>query len=386
MSKLKQIIVFFLIVFNLYFPKGGIKIGDVPITIGMLLIIILGGWMFINSFATNRLMLIDKDRINIVFAWIPFQLIIIISIVFNGVGSLSNVLSMLFNFIFLPYCMVFIGGYYFDKIDKNFLYKLIKIGIIFVSIYGIIAFFYKYITGDFINIPYLTINADDIENAEYKNIDRGDFFKLVSTYQNGNIYGISMLMLLPIFCYLEKNRFIKLLVKLSLILTLSRTVWFGLILYEIIYTFIENFSVKRIMYCLLFIISIIFIIIYIINIIELDIDFLLDTSMGGRINYFYEYDINFISEKPVRDIAEIVYLGIINNFGIVGLLLFFIAVISPVIVFLKNKTNNKISKYALMGYIIYLIIACVDGAILLIPIMIFYWFLVLLITNKFNIS
>lgn len=386
MSKLKQIIVFFLIVFNLYFPKGGIKIGDVPITIGMLLIIILGGWMFINSFATNRLMLIDKDRINIVFAWIPFQLIIIISIVFNEISSLPDVLSMIFNFIFLPYCMVFIGSYYFNKVDREFLYKLIKIGIIFVSIYGIIAFFYKFITGDLINIPYLTINADDTENAEYKNIDRGGFFKLVSTYQNGNIYGISMLMLLPIFCYLEKNTFIKLLVKFSLILTLSRTIWFGLIVYEFINAFIINFSVKKIIYCILSIISTIFIIVYMLNIIELNVDFLLDTSMGGRINYFYKYDMNFISEKPLGSIAEIVYLGIINNFGIVGLLLFFIAVISPIVVFFKNKINNEVNKYALIGYIIYLIISCVDGAILLVPVMIFYWFIVLLITDKINMS
>src|SRR5690606_25097688 len=78
-------------------------------------------------------------------------------------------------------------------------------------------------------------NAGDVGALEGKHIDRGGIFKLISTYNNGNIFGICMVMLLPLYACLERRTWPQLVVKAALVLTLSRTVWAGLIAYEVLH-------------------------------------------------------------------------------------------------------------------------------------------------------
>ena len=107
-----------------------------------------------------------------------------------------------------------------------------------VALYGIVLFVYKIVTGDWIEIPFLTINYGDVGLMDYKHINRGgDIFKLISTYNNGNIYGVCMLMLLPFYEQCEDKGWKTLIVKASLVLTLSRTVWIGLVFYELVLQF-----------------------------------------------------------------------------------------------------------------------------------------------------
>ena len=55
--------------------------------------------------------------------------------------------------------------------------------------------------------------------------------KLISTYNNGNIFGVCTLMLFPIFYKNTKSKLKIFIVVLALLLTLSRTVWIGLFFY-----------------------------------------------------------------------------------------------------------------------------------------------------------
>src|SRR5690606_34127372 len=118
--------------------------------------------------------------------------------------------------------------------DLDLLLRAVRMAVLLVSAYGIFLFFYKLATDSFIEIPYLTVNAGDVGELEGKSIDRGGVFKLISTYNNGNVYGISLLMLLPLYTFLEKRLSSVLTVKASLVLTLSRTVWAGLVVYEVL--------------------------------------------------------------------------------------------------------------------------------------------------------
>ena len=53
--------------------------------------------------------------------------------------------------------------------------------------------------GKFIEIPFLTVNAGDYGTLEStKHINRGGYLKLISTYNNGNVYGVATLILLPL--------------------------------------------------------------------------------------------------------------------------------------------------------------------------------------------
>ena len=74
--------------------------------------------------------------------------------------------------------------------------------------WGIFLFFFRPLTGHFIEIPYITVNASDYGELENtKNIARGTLFKLISTYNNGNLYGVATLLLLPLYLQLEPRRF-----------------------------------------------------------------------------------------------------------------------------------------------------------------------------------
>src|SRR5690606_38415621 len=103
----------------------------------------------------------------------------------------------------LPPVILLVLGIHMDRLDLRPLLRALRAAVLLVSVYGIFLFFYKLLTGSFIEIPYLTVNAGDVGEMEGKSIDRGGIFKLISTYNNGNVYGISMLILLPLYAYLE---------------------------------------------------------------------------------------------------------------------------------------------------------------------------------------
>jgi len=135
-----------------------------------------------------------------------------------------------------------------ERLNFDLFLPLLRRGIFFIALYEIFLFFYKIITGTFLLIPFLTTNYHDIETLEFgKSIAPGDFFKLISTYQNGNLYGLCLLMMLPLYTLIEKNHFKQMLVTASLMLTLSRTIWIGLFLYLMIQKFyIQRMRLKKI--------------------------------------------------------------------------------------------------------------------------------------------
>lgn len=371
---------FLLIFFNLYFPKGGFKISNVPITWGVLLFCIIGIFSLLKK-CFFPIFVIEKNRIIVLAALLPFELFCIICFYENGIENMGFFLSFLFNFYFVPWIMLLGFGRAFDELDSKFLFQLIKTGIRFVSIYGIFLFFFKMYYGEFIEIPYLTVNYDDIGMLGEKHINRGDgFFKLISTYNNGNIYGVCMLMFLPLFLLLEKNVIWRWMMRISLLLTLSRTVWIGVVLYEFIEIMFSKFTWKKSIAFSLITISLIGSVFYISESMGRDINFIFDSTLGGRIDQL-ENEKTFIPSKEFTDIGEITYMGIANNFGIIGLFLFLVLLITPIVLYLKRKNRNAIYKSAIEGYIIYIIVAGSDGGLLFIPVLIFFWFLILILTS-----
>ena len=115
-----------------------------------------------------------------------------------------------------------------------------------------------------------------------------------------------------------------------------------------------------------------------------DIDFIFDKNLGSRIYSLEKIDSSLlIGNIPIAQLwSDIIYANIMLNFGILGLIFFIIAILSPIIVYIKNKENNNIKKHLFYGYIIYLIISASDGALLLLPVMIFFWFVILVLTSK----
>ncbi|HEX2094395.1 MAG TPA: hypothetical protein VHG28_18470 [Longimicrobiaceae bacterium] len=372
--------------FLLIFPKGGIKIAGIPLTWGYLGLALFFCW-FPLALLFGKSAPVRKIRLVIPALLVPFQLLVWMALLTNGTGDMGFAISLITTFFFIPWMLVLVLGIHLDRIDLAFLFRLIRIGVFLVSVYGIFLFFYRLRTGTFIEIPYLTVNAGDVGGLEDKYINRGGVFKLISTYNNGNIYGVSILTLLPLYTWLERSTARHLVVKFSLLLTLSRTVWAGLILHEILHRlYVKGISGRALALLLTSLLLVAAGLWYAIDLMGWNMAFLFDRRLGGRIGQFRALEnATVFPQTEFLAILEIVYLSVLHNFGILGLGAFLLGMGAPVLLHLAGvlpfaRTQYKRSLAA--GLLIYLFVANSDGALLFIPVMVFYWFVVSLLLSS----
>lgn len=375
-SSLNKISVFLLFCFLLIFPKGGMKLFNVPITWGYLL---LGFFSVLTFF--NKKIEINHKRLFSFLTILPFIFVCSLSFLINGIVSIEFTISFIVSFIILPFIFYIAFSGSIEALNIEYFSKLLKNSIFIVAIFGIFLFFYKIAFNKFIQIPFLTVNFNDYNLLDIKHIDRGNVYKLISTFNNGNLYGICILMFFPLYLLLEKSFFKKTCMIISLTLTISRTIWIGLLVSLVFYYLLVNRKnyIQFIAFLFISLLSIYFVL----SVFEFSNDFVFDKDLGGRFDQLsYLKDISIISHKSFSRIEEMTYLSILDQFGIIGLLNFIIAMTCPFI-FIIKKQLNEFHKCIVLGLITYLIIAISDGAILLIPTMAYYWFLSsALLTNK----
>lgn len=377
-----KVLIFILCVFLVAFPKGGIKVGDTPITFGYILLLLYTFFsIFFIKFEDGNKLYVKQGRKYVLLCCLPFQLYsALILLLSESTVSFGYLLSFVLSVILMPLIFLFVFNRYIDlnRFEEVF-NPVFKNCIRFVSIFGIILFIIKIRTGKDFEIPYLTVNIDDVGTLSTTKFNmRGSISKLISTYNNGNIYGVSLMILFPLYLEREKSLIFKLILILSLILTLSRTVWAGLAMYLIIYFISKINNVKG---WILITTGIVFILIagpVILSVMNVNSDFLFDKNLGGRaksLNIFENF--TFFGSLIFTGVSEIVYTSILDTFGFFGLMLFLLYFFSPVIIYyfvLKQyHTFNKST--AFWGLFLYWFLCLSDGAMLLIPVMAFYWFI-----------
>lgn len=363
-----------LALFLLFFPKGGFMISGIPLTWGYILIA-----LFALFSLNKKVFCVNLDRISCLVLMLPFQLLSLTSFALYPPENPGKVLAFTVSFFCLPYIFFLLFSRSIDEIDPSFLKKLIKAGVLFVSLYGLFLFFFKITTGEFFQIPLLTVNLADYGDIDTKCIYRGFGYKLISTFNNGNLYGICLLMLLPLFTVYQKKILPKILVKASLLLTLSRTVWAGLFIYELLFDLIvtknkKAFFQKSLLSLLAILLATFAIALYY----DLSLSFFLDKSLGGRTGYILKSLENphFLPHIPFEDLRESIYPSVFEQFGLIGLIFFLIQITSPLLVKCINPKKLTLEQRAVFfGLMLYWLISTSDGAILLIPTMAIYWFL-----------
>lgn len=376
-----KILIILFVIFLIVFPKGGIKLNGIPLTFGYMLLGLVSLGVFIVNLATGWALRISRQRLIVIFTMLSFQVIAIGTILSNGFLERGYAIALFTNLIFIPNAFIYIIAPQIERLDIEFLLRLIKRAVFIISIFGLILFLYKLTTGLYIEIPYLTINSDDVGLLDEKDNDRGGVFKLISTYNNGNIYGVALLILLPLYCYLEQSFLKKFVVKFTLILTLSRTVWIGLMLYEIL--FFRNLPKARKLYSFIGIVLLVSLVFGSMIFMKKDMDFLFDSTLGGRAEQL-DITIEVFSSKAFVAITEIVPASILAQFGVSGLVTFFLGMISPLLIWLMGYLPHSRTGYKrnlAMGLLIYCVVMFSDGAINNIPVMVFYWFVASLLLS-----
>lgn len=368
-----------LVLFLLIFPKGGFKIHGIPITWGYLL---LG--LFSIGALLRKPIFVHCQRMSALIALLPFLAISACTMAINGISSFAMFFSFWINFLVLPISFFLLFSKDIETFNEPLFFRCLTKGIFFIAIYGIFLFILKQTTGSFLEIPLLTVNIGDLGQLEDKYIDRGNVFKLISTYNNGNIYGVCLLMLLPLYSFVETSRWKPWVVKLSLILTLSRTVWLGLFFYEIFFRmFISRktkFPLIDAIEALIFLSSLLALLS---SYYSFHWSFFIDPSLGGRKPQIEEMlNSGIFSTQPFENISEIVYAGIAGSFGWAGLGAYLFGMCGSVFYQSLSRPLGPSQRCIVLGLITYLFTSASDGAILYLPTMTFYWFLLSLLFRK----
>ncbi|KAA6343176.1 hypothetical protein EZS27_009115 [termite gut metagenome] len=363
-------------IFLTAFPKGGVKINEIPVTWGYILLFFSIPFCFIKLKFHKTL----KPHSFTYILTLPFTIYSVIILSLSEIGHLGFLISFIISIIIMPFVFLVVFDTILDKESyRNLFIKTFKICIRFVIVFGIYIYFYKLITGISLEIPYLTINGDDYGLIDSKYNMRGSVRKLVSTYNNGNLFGICMLIISAMFLKAENRKCFQILFWIALVLTLSRTVWIGMLFLLFLY-FLKYATTKS--GILIITLTIIFVFIglpWLVAYFNLGDNFLFDENLGGRVGQLTVLkNLSLTGNLEFGGIGEIVYLSIMGNFGLIGFILFLLYLFSPVIAY---KTFNLKNNF-IWGNYIYILICVSDGGILLIPVMAFYWFMASLVLQK----
>jgi hypothetical protein len=365
---------------NFLIPKAGIKIGDFPITLGYISLFLLS-----IPFAFNKsisLFSIPKPFPQAFLAWIPFQILASLHFIYHPPLEQGFFISFCLHFlVFPPLFYLYYSNPVFTFSEAFFL-KGLKFCFFIVSAFGIIQFFYKQIAGSFIELPGITVNLSDAGTLEEsKFIDRGGVYKLISTYGNGNLFGISLLFFYPLILEFENSHFRKWITRIAFILTLSRTVWIGFLLVEFLTILKRKPFIHFIKFALL--VFAIYSLDQFLIALQDQNSFLMDNQLGGR-----EEQLQAISKMSIfghggfDGIYEMIYMGLIKHFGIVGTGAFLLGYLYPLYEYLQSNNRSIFSRRLFEGLCLYLLVAIADGAILLIPVLFLYFFMATLLLQK----
>ncbi len=380
------ILSFLLLTFIVLFPKGGVKVAGVPLTWGYLILgssaVVLAVVRFLQGPLRYPVAVLTAAA-----SLVPFQILYLYSYRQNGVDSPGYSLATLVGFFLLPAAFFLVLQGYWPLLDRAAFERYFCFCIVAAALWGIFLFFWHPVVGSFIEIPYLTVNADDYGQIELtKHIARGRFSKLISTYNNGNVYGLAMLIVLPLYSVLEPKRWKRNVLRFSLLLTLSRTVWAGLVIEQILSfapvagRFTRTFpklylgiATRKILavFATLGLISVGLLL----NSWSISVFF--DPTIGGRSGEIGSLTTTtFLPSLPLTGFNELTYNSALQHYGFAGFFAVVLIFAGPVLYlgWAPRAVREPTRRAAAKGLILYSIVAAVDGATNLIPVMAFYWF------------
>lgn len=379
-------ITWLLVTFLVLFPKGGLKLGGAPITWGYLVLAVTAlPLLFFRFFALP--LRVPSTVIAALGSLLPFQLVFLYSVLANGYLTLEYVTSLVTNFFVLPLIFLFLYPAFFPMLDRDRFTRQLCGCVFWAATFGIFLFIWRPLTGHLIEIPFLTVNFADYGKIELtKHIARGAFLKLISTYNNGNVYGVATLLLLPLYSLLEPSRARRLTVRLALLLTLSRTVWAGLVIEQLLsfarplLSSLLTFPRLRLRGAgkpLLLLGATAVSILAALFASSYSLAFLFDPTLGGRVGEINSLGRStFLPSTPVTGFAEVLFASALTNYGYVGLLAVVLIFVFPILLFVLQPSlpRTPAQKAAAKGLVLYVIVSASDGATNLIPVMAFYWF------------
>ncbi|AZT91542.1 hypothetical protein ELD05_13600 [Caldicellulosiruptor changbaiensis] len=197
-NKVDCILLSILFLFVFAIPKSGFNIHNIPFYVGIIVVVI---YIALNLKYYKPLVLIDL---------IPYWgfISLLIYLLMHDLNNKETVIRYILGFIVLPFLFNIIAR---KKLSIEDTLKVITIVGAIPVIYGVIQIMFGI---ENTVIPGLTANYTQLKNFNfdvYKLLTAkcnrvGEYYKLISTYQNGNMFGIFLVLYYPLLLYWEKTK------------------------------------------------------------------------------------------------------------------------------------------------------------------------------------
>lgn len=348
------------------FPKAGIYLGKIPLTFS---------YVLVGMAAIFELVCLAKSssrKLQTRYAWLGLligMLAVLELACFRiyGMKSLGVTVSVLVSTLAMPVLAILMTQWLLRILGIDQLLRYLRLALIPVLIFGLVSFLFYNTTGKVVGIPFITTTGSDISLVATRHNLRGPIIKMFSTYNNGNILGLNLLLWGPIVAVTSVQSAGAF--RLLCVATLSRSVWAGLVLLEIA-TAISERSYRRIFQAACGMVVLFMVVILASYLIGRDpYSFLLDKDLGGRVSNLQQ-DLDVISNQRIGWDSESVPAAVWLSFGPFGLILTTIIWAFPIMVGGKS-TVQKVARIAMT---VYLVVAVVEGAFTLVPTQAIYWF------------
>lgn len=378
----------FTIFLNIWIPKSGVKIKNIPLTIGNVAYLILCLFFILSFIYSNR---VYKDKIQIfIIIFISIFMIRFMLALTNLYIKFNDIIQYLIPLCIFPFIYIIIYNCIKDEEQLNKVLNILTLGFIFICVYGLIQSIFGI---DKVTIPGITVNYSDYKESPLwylqKNNGQGDSSKLISTYQNGNVFGVNLLLIFPIVFEnaKEKTKFILLILFLMVgLLTLSRSVWLAMGIYLLLrFVFNNDTKIKSVIFRFIIILTLMIGIPYAFN---------NSPQLQARVGQTTEDNVSTLSgrtpdavnlfDSASNDIVsiligpygliqfngggyEMTYVAIYMLSGLLGLLLFSMFIAISLYKLKKHIETNPVAKGCYYGMITYFFVAFVEGAFWLPP-------------------
>jgi len=379
------------IALHVAFPKGGIKYLDIPVTWADALLACL---LLVFLYRFNRPLHISRPlntTILLMFASIAlfaFRILVQEGFVLRYVipAHVKEIVPLCVYPLILPVMVRVID----TDARLNRVVQILIVGVTVVLLYGVLQ---RVFGESALLVPGLTANATDARDPEflllkYNVIDpQLHTLKLTSTYQNGNILGINLLLLFPIAATAVRRWTLRIpLIGLSLFALEecgSRAVWVGAVTLGLVATL---FFVRRPIHKVLVgacltaavVASLFFVPIVRTRTIEAGTEKL--TGLGGRVDpaaILIEESLRDANveaflvgpdDRAMRNIEargggafDMLYLALFQIFGVVGALVWLAPIVWSIWSMSKAQSDPLV-KVTLISLISYLVAAIAEGA------------------------
>jgi len=358
-----------LIITNVASPKAGIEVSGLPVTFGYML---LGVAAPLGLIALIRRPTLQAAAIGNFIAYLLVGLIALYKTFLFGAAASSVILSLAL-FIALPMIMLIALCSHLEYLTERQIGGILKWSMRLVIVWGLMNFTLYVLFKHIIEIKYITINAGEVSSVFNKNNRRGSLMKLISTYNNGNIFGVCMIMLAPLYIYFERSRLWVVAFLIAIVLSLSRTTWFGLIAVGGMMVLTGQIRLSR-GYFWIAVVCSVALAIGMMATLGWSSNSILDTNLGGRLDQWTDLTLSPFGEDTFR-IAEILYAGLIRSFGVIGALFALVALLYPIGYALSRARQlSVLRRAAAVGCAGYLLAAFFDAAFIYPPTIAIYLF------------